>query len=178
MNRRPVLSASLLLSLLVSSDGRGEAKRPSPRAGRADVVAGGDRTIAPGIGGTGGVYFLAEPGELTVEIEKRDRNRRGRQRCRPGFRLIVFEYIFVGTAAHIITWRSTTGKARKQNEETFPHTTPRHEFDRALAVRGQCSNVVCLGREQREIPTYPGGGSRNAFLKTHRGFPSKHLFCF
>ncbi len=28
------------------------------------------------IGGAGGVYFLAEPGELTVEVVKRDRNRR------------------------------------------------------------------------------------------------------
>ncbi|MFA5193061.1 MAG: BNR-4 repeat-containing protein [Verrucomicrobiia bacterium] len=28
------------------------------------------------IGGCGGVYFLAEPGELTVEVMKRDRNRR------------------------------------------------------------------------------------------------------
>ena len=28
------------------------------------------------IGGCGGVYFLAEPGELTVEVVKRDRNRR------------------------------------------------------------------------------------------------------
>jgi hypothetical protein len=29
------------------------------------------------IGGVGGVYFLTEPGELVVEVEKRDRNRRG-----------------------------------------------------------------------------------------------------
>lgn len=28
------------------------------------------------IGGCGGAYFLAEPGELTIELEKRDRNRR------------------------------------------------------------------------------------------------------
>ncbi|MCX7887827.1 MAG: hypothetical protein N3B01_11325, partial [Verrucomicrobiae bacterium] len=26
------------------------------------------------MGGCGGVYFLAEPGELVVEVEKRDRN--------------------------------------------------------------------------------------------------------
>lgn len=31
-----------------------------------------------GIGGVGGVYFLAEPGELIVDLQKRDRNRRGR----------------------------------------------------------------------------------------------------
>ena len=30
------------------------------------------------IGGTGGAYFLAEPGELVIELEKRDLNRSGR----------------------------------------------------------------------------------------------------
>jgi len=38
----------------------------------------GEAEIELGIGGTGGVYFLASPGELVVEVEKRDRNRRGR----------------------------------------------------------------------------------------------------
>ena len=33
-----------------------------------------------GIGGIGGAYFLAEPGPLIVDLEKRDRNRQGRQR--------------------------------------------------------------------------------------------------
>jgi len=32
--------------------------------------------IHPLFGGCGGVYFLAEPGELVVEVVKRDRNRR------------------------------------------------------------------------------------------------------
>ena len=31
------------------------------------------------IGGCGGVYFLAEPGEFWVEVEKQDRNVRGRK---------------------------------------------------------------------------------------------------
>jgi len=31
----------------------------------------------PCLGGVGGVYLLAEPGELTIEVYKRDRNRRG-----------------------------------------------------------------------------------------------------
>jgi len=31
------------------------------------------------IGGTGGAYFLAEPGELVIELEKRDLNRSGRR---------------------------------------------------------------------------------------------------
>ena len=38
----------------------------------------GEAEIELGIGGTGGVYFLASKGELVVEVEKRDRNRRGR----------------------------------------------------------------------------------------------------
>lgn len=46
-------------------------------AGRA--VAGGKSEIEIGIGGTGGVYFLAEPGLLTIDLEKRDLNRRGRR---------------------------------------------------------------------------------------------------
>ena len=41
--------------------------------------AGGESAIELGIGGAGGVYFLASPGELVVEIEKRDRNRKGRR---------------------------------------------------------------------------------------------------
>lgn len=35
--------------------------------------------IELGLGGCGGVYFLASPGELVVEIEKRDRRLRGRR---------------------------------------------------------------------------------------------------
>ena len=38
----------------------------------------GEAEIELGIGGTGGIYFLASKGELVVEVEKRDRNRRGR----------------------------------------------------------------------------------------------------
>ena len=32
-----------------------------------------------GVGGVGGVYFLASPGELIVDVEKRDRNTRNWQ---------------------------------------------------------------------------------------------------
>ena len=35
--------------------------------------------IGLSIGGNGGVYFLAEPGELVVDLQKRDRNRSGRR---------------------------------------------------------------------------------------------------
>ncbi len=49
----------------------------------AQVGGGGDVPVLPGreitwgIGGCGGAYFYAEPGELIVEVEKRDRNRSG-----------------------------------------------------------------------------------------------------
>ncbi len=43
------------------------------------IVASDDTQIELGIGGTGGVYFLAEPGQLVVDVEKRDLNRRGRR---------------------------------------------------------------------------------------------------
>lgn len=54
-------------------------------AGRANEKAGGtaaaDRKtdISFFFGGNGGVYFLAEPGELVIDVQKRDRNRRGRR---------------------------------------------------------------------------------------------------
>ncbi len=43
------------------------------------AVAIEEDEIELGIGGTGGVYFLAEPGLLTINLEKRDLNRRGRR---------------------------------------------------------------------------------------------------
>ena len=43
--------------------------------------------ITLGIGGTGGVYFLASPGKLIVDVEKRDRNLRRR---RTDLRAILF----------------------------------------------------------------------------------------
>ena len=43
--------------------------------------------ITLGIGGTGGVYFLASPGRLIVDVEKRDRNLRRR---RTDMRVILF----------------------------------------------------------------------------------------
>ena len=47
-------------------------------AGRADA-APDEPEIALLIGGNGGVYFLAEPGELVVDVVRRDRNRRTRR---------------------------------------------------------------------------------------------------
>ena len=68
----------LALLLLLAFPGRGAAAA-SPLAAPATAnasVANADPDIGLLIGGVGGVYFLAEPGELVVEVEKRDRNRR------------------------------------------------------------------------------------------------------
>jgi hypothetical protein len=40
------------------------------------VAAGNEPAIDLRLGGVGGVYLLAEPGELIIDVEKRDRNRR------------------------------------------------------------------------------------------------------
>ncbi len=45
----------------------------APLAGGQDI----EPTLL--IGGTGGAYFLAEPGELVIDLEKRDLNRAGRR---------------------------------------------------------------------------------------------------
>ena len=65
MNRRLVIGACCLLTMCVCAYGRGET--------------GNDSDSSFLIGGGGGAYFLAEPGELVIELEKRDRNRRNSQ---------------------------------------------------------------------------------------------------
>ena len=73
-----LVALSLLLAGLAAPDGLGGTAgppRPKPKEGNS---VDGDREIELRIGGTGGVYFLVSPGELVVEVEKRDRNRRGR----------------------------------------------------------------------------------------------------
>ncbi|MDD4267498.1 MAG: hypothetical protein GXY25_14835 [Pirellulaceae bacterium] len=57
------ISQLLLAAVLVASSASAQEE-----AGRAPFL----------IGGTGGAYFLAEPGELVIVVEKRDRNRSGR----------------------------------------------------------------------------------------------------
>lgn len=57
----------LLLALLLAGPGRACAAAPA------------EPEIDLRIGGTGGAYFLAEPGELVIDLEKRDRNPRGRR---------------------------------------------------------------------------------------------------
>lgn len=65
MQRAPVLLIAVLLFTLPRSQALAQAK---PGAGQPPIDLR--------MGGTGGVYFLAEPGELIVDVEKRDRNRR------------------------------------------------------------------------------------------------------
>ncbi|MHC4399886.1 MAG: BNR-4 repeat-containing protein [Planctomycetota bacterium] len=78
MKRSMVAHVLLLCSFLpCSGAGRQAAEGAQPKEKAA--LAAGDAEIELGIGGTGGVYFLAPPGELVVEVEKRDRNRRGRR---------------------------------------------------------------------------------------------------
>ena len=65
MNRRLILGACCLLTMCVCLDSRGETS---------------DDADSPFlIGGAGGAYFLADPGELVIELEKRDLNRRNSQ---------------------------------------------------------------------------------------------------
>lgn len=60
---------SVILTLSAVASPAGNAKAPPPGQASIDLT----------IGGCGGVYFLAEPGELTVDLEKRDRGRKGRR---------------------------------------------------------------------------------------------------
>lgn len=71
MSGRCVLLILLASSGVAAPPGSGEAQPATP--------AKTEKTSIPvGIGGCGGVYFLADPGELIVDVEKRDRNRKRR----------------------------------------------------------------------------------------------------
>jgi hypothetical protein len=50
---------------------------PTVYASDANSEPGTYGSAEPCLGGVGGVYLLAEPGELAIEVYKRDRNRRG-----------------------------------------------------------------------------------------------------
>jgi hypothetical protein len=56
--------------------GLAEAQQPRTSVAPTPSPTGGDVRVDFLMGGVGGVYFLAEPGELVVEIVKCDRNRR------------------------------------------------------------------------------------------------------
>lgn len=71
------------------------------------------------IGGCGGVYFLAEPGELIVNIQKRDRNR--------GARTTELRAILVGPDRQVIDELRIpdAGEARLRAGPTARRTSPR-----------------------------------------------------
>lgn len=72
MNKTAALLAVFVPALLPAfCQANGEAERAAG--------APSEPEIALSIGGNGGVYFLAEAGELVVDLQKRDRNRRGGQ---------------------------------------------------------------------------------------------------
>ncbi len=77
---RTLISLVLVLLLLPACFGSGGETRGESQSGQEDRSGtNGETEIGLGIGGIGGVYFLAEPGQLTIDLEKRDRNRRGRR---------------------------------------------------------------------------------------------------
>jgi hypothetical protein len=66
----------LCASIPVRSNGYA-ADEPQPPE-EASAIVKGEADVPLSIGGVGGVYFLASPGQLVVEVEKRDRHIRGR----------------------------------------------------------------------------------------------------
>lgn len=72
----PVVIVVALLAACL--DVSGQSSRRLQAAEEKSFPATGEGDIGLLIGGTGGVYFLAEPGELIVDVEKRDRHRRDR----------------------------------------------------------------------------------------------------
>lgn len=78
MKKELVPWVALVLSLVASAAGNGETVPPEKAGQQAAPASNEGPPIPLGIGGCGGVYLLAEPGELTVDVEKRDRHRSGR----------------------------------------------------------------------------------------------------
>jgi len=73
--KQMLLGAVLILSACRGT--RAETAAPSQPPGNPGLPTSGQADIRLGIGGVGGVYFLAGPGELWVDLEKRNRNRQG-----------------------------------------------------------------------------------------------------
>jgi len=78
MNRTLALVVIVVASLLACFHIGGHASRRLQAAEKEGPPANSESGIGLLIGGTGGVYFLAEPGKLIVDVEKRDRHRRAR----------------------------------------------------------------------------------------------------
>ena len=79
---KPVILFSVLVLPLILAGPAARAAQPAPAASPAAAA-----DMEWGLGGVGGVYFLASPGELTVDVQKRDRNIRG---VRAELRAILF----------------------------------------------------------------------------------------
>ena len=74
-----IIVSAFLASTLLQAHMAGGAETPRPQPSETTEKPGPNDETGAGlfIGGVGGLYFLAEPGELMVEVEKRDRNQRG-----------------------------------------------------------------------------------------------------
>ncbi|MEN6494839.1 MAG: BNR-4 repeat-containing protein [Thermoguttaceae bacterium] len=76
--KRLVAPLALFLSVVLAISASNAEPRSSRPTGAKETSASANE-LDLRIGGVGGVYFLAEPGELTVTVEKRDRNRPNRK---------------------------------------------------------------------------------------------------
>ena len=116
-------------------------------------------------GGCGGVYFLASPGELWVEVEKRDLNRRGATHLRA---------ILVGPDRHVLVeeWLADDGREKGSGPGPVQRvrletpvlregvyalnitvTTDRYGMDTAWGFRTNCSRyLVETSRGHRDAP--------------------------
>lgn len=74
MNRIAVYGLLMLSGCFIANERPAEAAQ-----GEAAAPAIGDEEVPFAIGGTGGAYFLAEPGELVIDLYKRDRSRSRRR---------------------------------------------------------------------------------------------------
>ncbi|MBN1441842.1 MAG: hypothetical protein JXA90_03985, partial [Planctomycetes bacterium] len=75
MQRSPYLPL-VLAAALVSTVALRVPAAPPPLE---EEAARGEPAMSIAIGGTGGAYFLVSPGELTIDLQKRDRNLTGRR---------------------------------------------------------------------------------------------------
>ena len=93
------------------------------------------------IGGCGGAYFLAEPGELVIDLEKRDRNR--------GSQPTELRAILVGPD-------------RENKRDNHSNKVFAHEGDelRAFVAGRKNMVVVCGDRHWQYVSVHPGSGVR------------------
>ena len=88
------------------------------------------------IGGTGGVYFLAEPGELVIELEKRDLNHSGR---RADLRAIL-----VGPNRQVLQDVTIPDDGQVRGSGPGPIQTTRQVQHRGFALAKECRDACGL----------------------------------